>query len=136
MNIRDAIKSKFDEKGINYFQGSNKNENIFNVPYRGIQNRNNHINIYLDVDEELKIIKFTFIEKMNSVNEEIDIKSKLLDLNSSLNFGSLSMRSDSDTIEYKVDYQLYDDDFSFDQYNKFIVYCVTVYEKLKEEGII
>lgn len=135
MNIYDIIKNTLDEHDINYFQGNNASEKIFNVPYRGIKNRSDHVNIYLDVDEELKIVKFTFIEKVNKSNGDIDY-TKILDLNYSLKLGSLSMRSDSDTIEYKLDYQLFDDVFSFEQYNKFIVYCITVYEKLKEEGII
>lgn len=136
MNILENVEKVFSENGIKYFKGNDSNENILSVPYRGIEDQKNHINIYMDVDEKLKMIKFTFAEKKNDKFEISTIKSKLLDLNSSLIIGNLSMRSESDTIEYRVDYQLNEDSFSFDKYNKFIVRCIRVYEKLKEEDLI
>lgn len=136
-NILDEIKNIFEENRIKYFSGNESNKNIFNLPYRGIENEKNHVNIYMDVDEFQEIIKFMFIEKANKTNKSVEeIKSNLLDINSSLNFGSLSMRSDSDTIEYKVDYQLNGESFSFQQYNKFIVRCINVYELLKKDELI
>lgn len=136
MNILKNVEKVFSENHIRYFKGNDPNENILSVPYRGIEDRKNHINIYMDIDEKLKMIKFTFAEKKNDNINVSTIKSKLLDLNSSLVFGNLSMRSESDTIEYRVDYQLNEDSFSFDRYNMFIVYCIKVYEKLKEEDLI
>lgn len=107
-----------------------------NVPYRGIKNQKNHISIYMDIDENSKTIKFTFTEKKNNKIDISVIKSKLLDINSSLNFGNLSMRTNSDTIEYKIDYQLNQESFSFEQYNIYIIRCINVYEKLQEEELI
>lgn len=136
MNILENVEKVFSENDIKYFKGNDSNENILSVPYRGIQDQKNHIIIYMDVDEKLKMIKFTFAEKKNDKFEISTIKSKLLDLNSSLILGNLSMRSESDTIEYRIDYQLNEDSFSFDKYNIFIVRCIKVYERLKEEDLI
>ncbi len=136
MSILSNVENVFAEKGIKYLKGNDSNANILNVPYRGIINESNHINIYMDIDEEQQIIKFTFECKANSNQEITDIKSKLLDLNSSLNFGNLSMRNDSDTIEYKIDYRVDEDSFSFDEYSKNIIRCISVYENLKEKDLI
>ena len=136
MTIFESIEKTFNEKKINYFKGNNSSDNIFNLPYRGILKPKNHINIYMEVNEELRIITFTFLEKAKNGKDDVTIKTKLLDLNAILAYGALSMRSDSDTIEYRIDYQLNDDDFSFDQYNRYIVRCIKVYEKLQEDEII
>lgn len=136
MSILSDVENVFAEKKIKYLKGNDFNANILNVPYRGIKNKNNHINIYMDIDEEQQVIKFTFEGKSNNNHEIAEIKSKLLDINSTLNFGSLSMRNDSDTIEYRIDYKVEEDSFLFDEYNKYIVRCINVYEKLKENDLI
>ena len=136
MNILSNVENVFAEKGIKYLKGNNSNSNILNVPYRGINNKNNHINIYMDIDEEQQVIKFTFEGKANNNHEISDIKSKLLDINATLNFGNLSMRNDSDTIEYRIDYKVEKDSFSFDEYKKNIIRCINVYENLKENDLI
>lgn len=135
--LLDDVKKTFAEHKIKYFSGNNSNENILNLPYRGIENTQNHVNIYMAVDNKLNVIKFMVVEKANMPSKtEAEIKSKLLDINSTLNFGALSMRNDSDSIEYKIEYELFDEPFSFSLYNKYIVRCITVYEKLKEEDLI
>lgn len=136
MNILKSVEKTFSEKQIKYFKGNNSNSNILNVPYRGINNKKLHVNIYMDIDEETRIIKFTFAEKRSEKIDIQDLKSKLLNLNSLLNYGNLSMRNNSDTIEYKVEYQMNNEEFSFDSYNMFIIRCICVYEKLKEEDLI
>lgn len=136
MSILNNVEKVFAEKGIKYLKGNNSNIGILNVPYRGIRNKNNHINIYMDIDEDQQIIKFTFEGKANDNYEISDIKSKLLDINATLNFGNLSMRNDSDTIEYRIDYKVEKDSFSFDEYNRNIIRCINVYEKLKENDLI
>ena len=60
MSILNNVENVFAEKGIKYLKGNDSNANILNVPYRGIKNKSNHINIYMDIDEEQHIIKFTF----------------------------------------------------------------------------
>ena len=136
MNIRKTIEKTFESKKIKYFKGNGENDNVFNLPYRGIIVESNHINIYMEVIEELGIIKFTLIEKANMKIDINELKARLLDINSKLNFGTLSMRNESDTIEYKVDYQLCDSEFSYEQYNKFVARCITMYEELKKLELI
>lgn len=136
MSLLETIKKIFDENGINYFQGNNDNRNIINVPYRGITDPKDRIEIYLEIDEFLKSIKFFFNEKCNKNMEITEIKSQLLDINANLQSGSLSMRNDSDSIEYRIDYPVFDDVFSFKQYNINIVNCVKVYEMLKGKELI
>lgn len=134
MNMLEKIQKVFDEREIYYFNSNNTQDNLIYVPYRGIKDKDNHIDIYLEIHEELRIIRFNFIEKV--IYKRDDVKSLLLDINATLNFGSLSIRNDSDLVQYRVDYQLGDDEFSFEQYKRFIVCCINTYEKLKEESII
>lgn len=137
MSIAKKIETIFQQHDIKYLKGNNIEEQIFNVPYRGISNPKNHINIYIGVDENTKIIMFKLIEKLNRSMDIEEARIKLLDLNSALNLGSLSMRSNSDTIEYKVDYQLNDiSSLSYDGYITFIIKCIEVYEEMKKRDII
>lgn len=136
MTILENIEKTFNENKIRYFKGVDETKQILNVPYRGIDNETNHINIYIDIDEELEIITFTFLESANKNIDIETIRDKLLNLNSQLVSGALSMRSNSNTIEYKLSYQLKDKNFSFEQYNIYIVKCVQVYEMMQKEDII
>lgn len=136
MSILKSIEKTLDEKEVRYFKGNDITGQIFNVPYRGIRNKKNHINIYINIDEELGVITFNFLEKVNK-DVKIDIiREKLLDLNSQLSFGTLCMRSDSDNIEYKLDCKLNNKRIDFDQYNLYIVRCIMVYEELQKMEII
>ena len=136
MSLLENIEKIFNDNEINYFKGNKGNQNIINVPYRGIINPNSRVDIYLDVDEFLKLVKFTVVEKYNRRKDISEIKSQLLDINANLQSGFLSMRSDSDTIEYRTDYTVVEEGFSFKQYNMIIVNCVKIYEMLKERELI
>lgn len=136
MSILKNIEKTFNEHEIRYFKGNDITGQIFNVPYCGIDNKNNHINIYIDIDEENESITFNFLEKVNK-NAEIDtVRKKLLDLNSDLAFGILCMRSDSDKIEYKLDCKLKNKKINFDEYNLYIVRCIKIYEELQKMEIV
>jgi hypothetical protein len=135
MSLQKNIEKIFDEHGINYFKGNKGNENILNVPYKGIKDPENRINIFLVIDEDAMVVKFTFSEQSNRAMAVENVKSQLLDINASLDFGFLSMKSDSNSLEYRLDY-LVRDEFLFEQYNKFIVRCIKVYETLKDRAII
>lgn len=136
MNILNSVENMFKQKGVKYLKSNNSNANILNVLYQGIKNKKNRINIYMDIDEDLQIIKFSFTEKMNNTYKISDIAPELLDINSSITFGNLSKRRDSEAIEYRIDYQINNNSFSFGDYNKNIIRCINVYEKLKEDKII
>ena len=134
MSILDGVQKIFEEKDVYYFRGRNTEDNLLYVPYQGIEDKNNHVDIYLEIFEDLKVIRFTFIEKISHRRDEVE--SVLLNLNADLNFGSLSLRSETDLVEYRIDYQLGEDAFSYEQYKKFIICCISIYEKLKSEYII
>lgn len=136
MSIREQAEKILLENNIKYFKGSGETENIFSLPYRGIKNPENHITIYMEFIEDMNIIKFMLIEKANKSMDINGIKSALLNINSMLNFGALSMRNDSDTVEYKVYYQLGENGFLFDQYQKFIICCIRTFEDLKNDDLI
>lgn len=134
MSILENVQKVFDEKKIYYFSAKNTEDNLLYVPYRGITDKNNRIDIYLEILEDLNIIRLNFIEEL--INKEDSVKSILLDLNASLSFGTLSLRNNSNLVEYRVDYQLNNNPFSFEQYQQFIICCINIYEKLKAEHII
>jgi len=136
MSILSTIEKCFEKNNIKYFQGNDSNENIINLPYRGINDRESKISIYLEVDEESERIIYKFIKNANKDKQRNEIQEILLDLNSSLNYGVLSMRADSNTIEYRLDQEIVDDKFSFDKYNSNIIICIKVYEELKERDLI
>lgn len=136
MGLIKDIEDVFNENKVKYFKGNNDTSNIINVIYRGIKNKENHINIYLDIDESSNCIRFIFTEKCNPSADLDMVKSQLLDLNATIPAGTLSMRNESDSIEYRADYIVAEDKFSFKTYNIFIVHCVKVYESLQEKEII
>lgn len=138
MSTLKDIESVLNEHHIKFFKGNeNTNtKNIFNLPYRLVNDESGHINIYMEFIEDLNIIRFMFIEKANNKIDINSIKSALLDINSSLDFGVLSMKNESDTIEYKIDFQLGENGFTFIQYQYFISRCIRIYEKLKKDGLI
>lgn len=136
MSLLQEIKNSFDEREIKYFQGNAQNENIINVPYRGIKNEKNIINIYMEIYDDLNLIKFSFSEELNDNVNITHAQSELLNLNASLNFGKLAMRLNSHTIEYEIKYLINQDSFSFEEYTIYIIRCINVYEELRENGLI
>ena len=136
MGLIDNIQENFDKNGIQYFKKCNLG-NMMIVPYRGIEDGSMSINIYIDINIDLDKINFYFIEKRNKKNSINKIRSELLDINSSLEFGSFAMQNDSDSIEYHVDYMINNEnDFSFEQYNYFVIRCIRAYELLKDKELI
>ena len=136
MGTQENIEKVLNENNIKFLKGNKDNDNVYNLPYKGFENKSYHINVFMEIIEEFDIVRFMLIEK---ANKEIDInaiKSSLLDLNSMLKFGILSMRNESDTIEYKVDYKLGDEGFEFDQYIDFVILCLKMYETLKKDNLI
>lgn len=136
MKILDQVKKTLETKKVKYLIGNNNNSNILCVPYRGIKNNNNHIVIYMEINEELQLISFTFFEKVTDKIALSSVKTKLLDINASLNYGNLGMKKDSNNVEFKVDYPLNNFDFTFDEYTLYIIRCINVYEILKENKLI
>lgn len=136
MNILNEIEKVFNENNVRYKKETDKKNKILKVIYRGIGNEKNRITIYIDTNNPLNLINFFFLAKINeSVSIDI-VREKLLDLNTKLVLGTLSMGSDSNIIEYRLDYSLNDHIFSYDVYNRNIVLCIKVYERLQKEGII
>lgn len=131
-NITDIL----DKNGIKYFQGNDQNANIINLPYSGIKNKKNHIQIYLEILSSANLLRFTIIEHSNKNIETSELKSQLLDLNSYIDMGTFAMKNDSDTIIYKIDYILDKDGFNFFIYNFYITQCIKAYEILQEKEII
>lgn len=137
MSVREQVEKTLSEKHINYFKGSGTSDNIFSLPYRGINNEKDHVIVYMEVIEDIRTIRFTLIEKANRDKAISSVQSDLLDLSSKLNFGNLSMQSDSDTIEYRIEYQLdVGTEFSYNTYNVFIVRCLNVFDELRERDLI
>lgn len=137
MSILEQVESTLNEKHIKYFKGNGTSSNIFCLPYRSIDYQRAYTTIYMEIIEDTYTIKFTLAEKANVDKDISSIKNDLLDLNSDLNFGSLSMQNGSAIIEYRVDYQLDDGaEFSYITYNVFIVRCLNVFDELRKRNLI
>lgn len=135
MKIIENIEKSFNENKIYYLKESNHSI-VYKLLYCGIEKKENRIKIYMDVDLQNGVLKYLFAEKSNNKIDIATIRERLLDINSTLTLGSLSMRKESNIIEYRIDYQLNGNQFSFKKYNQNIVICIKVYERLQQEGLI
>lgn len=134
--MKTQIEKMLKENGIKYFSGKNETQNIFTFPFLGIKSEENRVLVYMELDKKNRIVIFRIAEDVNKNKDMNELKTELLDLNSRLNTGSLSMSSDSDIVEYKIDLYLGANDMDFKQFMKHIACCVHIYEKLKDDAII
>jgi len=135
MTQLEKITKMLKENGIIYFQGNSENENVFNLPYSGIEYPDDSVNVYMEIIEPINIIRFSIYRMLNGISDNAELKSKLLDLNSSLTVGAFALQSDSNLIEYNVDYTIGDNDLPFKLYNYYVGQCVKAFEKLKDINI-
>ena len=135
MKLIEEILNSFKKNDVIYF-GNDEESGIINVIYSGLNNADNRISIILTVNEDSNIVTFIFIKKIKDDTDKMEIMSKLLDLNSCIANGVLSMKTSSNNVQYKIDYFVNDDHFSFDKYNIYILACIMLYERLQEENII
>lgn len=136
MNIFEVVKESLDQHNIMYIERNDLDKRYLTIPYKGIKDSTNHIHLCLKIDEDLKVVTFTFTETRSEGVDIDHLKSELLDLSSSLRFGNLSMRDRSSTIRFHINYQVNQGVFSFEKYSIYTLCCINVYEKLKERGLI
>lgn len=134
--MKTQIEKMLKENGIKYFSGKNETQNIFSFPFKGIKNEDNHVFVYMELDKRNRTITFRIAEDINKDKNINILRAELLDLNSRLNVGSLSMSSDSDIVEYKIDLVLGEADLDYSSFLRHVIYCVHMYEKLKDDALI
>ena len=134
--MKTQIEKMLKENGIKYFSGKNETQNILTFPFVGIKDENNHVFVYMELDKKNKMVTFRIAEDVNKDKDINVLRTELLDLNSRLNVGSLSMSSDSDIVEYKIDLIVGEAELDYKLFLRHIIYCVHLYEKLKEDALI
>lgn len=128
-NLRKIFLDFLNVSDVKFFEPNDENASLI-IPYYGLD-KNTSINIYCDIINNLNLIKLGFISE---INKEIDIntlKSGLLDLNSKIILGSLSLEAESNKIKYSIDYVIDDEnDLTKAKYNNYIYQSLSVYSQL------
>lgn len=115
----------------------NTNQKYFYMPYKS-DKKNIRVYIFANIIDEMNTIKFGFqgILKVDKRNLD-ETREHLLDLNSRLTTGALSLKKNSNVVEYSINYTVEDDeDIDIERYNRIIVFCMNLYFDLYDRKII
>lgn len=134
--MKAQIEKMLKENGIKYLTGKNETKNIFTFSFIGIKDEQNRIVIYMELDKKNNLIVFRTAEEYNKAKDINELKTQLLDFNARLATGTVSMSTESNLVEYRVNYHTEQQEFDFYQFIKRIACCIFVYETLKEEELI
>ena len=122
---RNELKSLRDTDGIHYY-----------LPYSP-KEKKNRIMIFAHIFEESRIIKIGFRAPLKEENDIDDIRMILLDLNSRLKMGALSLEKDSNEIIFSIDYTVEDDEnIDVERYHRIILYNISMYFDLLKRQLI
>ncbi len=134
--LREKVESFIKDEKIRAFSETDKSHYI--IPYRW-KSKNIKLTIYIDIYEQQHLFKISFKSKIKESSSYgmNEIKDTLLDLNSKLLLGTISLQSNSNTLVYSIDYNIEEDkEISEKTYNKYIMYCFTLYDDLITKNII
>lgn len=134
--MKAQIEKMLKENGIKYLTGKNETKNIFTFSFVGIKDENNRIVIYMELDKKNNLIVFRTAEECNKSKDINEIKTQLLDFNARLATGTVSMPTESNLVEYRLNFHTETQELDFKQFIKQIACCVFVYETLKEDELI
>lgn len=135
MTLKDKINKFIEDAKLNYYKSNDQDEAYrILLPYRYKDIAKTII--FIDVYNDMNLLKMGFRERINT--DEIEsVKTKLLDKNGKLIFGTLSLEKESNMVSFSLDWFVdADDDITVDTYDKNIIFILNVYCDLLEEGII
>ena len=130
-NTADKIKKVLNEKEIIFFERGFEDSTILILPYK-LNKYGLRIDIMMDIDN----LKNRYTLSFECIlNEEIDSKEKLLNMNAELPSGTIAIRPNSNIVTFTLN-SFYDDDFTFDTYKNDLYLCFFVFLRLYRENII
>lgn len=133
--LKEKYFNFLDEQAIKYFKPSDDSNQII-IPYKVFKTENK-LNVFCEIYDELDLIKFGFIQNKNPQVNSYELKSGLLDMNSKIMFGTLSLEENSNIIKYSIDFIVDEEtDLTLKNYRNKILMCLDVYTKLLEKEYI
>ena len=129
--MTDKIENLLKENNLIYYKRELNTGAIFIVPYRlvkfGVK-----LHIKIIIDNELKYYKMGFDCKKS--NDE-ELTEKLLNLNSKLQDGVLSISTDSDEVSFRINMNICDE-LVWETYKNILYQCFAVFIKLFDGELI
>ena len=117
MNTTETIKNLFNEQNLIFFERKTEIGSFFILPYSS-KKQNFFIDIFLDTNFESNLCEIGFVCKLNSSK---DSSERLLDLNSQLSEGKLSVVSNSNEVTFSSYFEI-NENFKFDYYKDKLYY--------------
>lgn len=126
------IEEYLNQKDIIFYKREEEETTIFLLPYR-IRSQNLRVDINLFTFPDSNLCRMGFNYKLNSKK---DSGRELLDMNSKLANGNLSVASDSNHVSFITNFLLAEDTEIDITYTKTLYLCFTVLLELQEKDII
>lgn len=122
----------FEKKDIIFYKRETNNYTVFLLPYR-IKDINVKFTIHLTIFKHDSLCRMSFSEKLN---DEKDFSKELLEINSTLMDGSLSVAPNSNNVSFNINFVANDEKNVEMIYNDKIYLCFSVILKLYNKNII
>lgn len=127
------LKEYFDKNDIIYYQRTlEENITVFLLPY-DIQKQGIKLHIRIVVADSINFCHMSFSYELN---KGTDCSKELLDMNSELTKGRLSVEKDSNQVTYSTDFILAPESNVQDLYNQHFESCVSTLASLYKRKII
>lgn len=127
------LKEYFDKNNIIYYQRTvEPNIEVFLLPY-DIQKQDITLHIRIIVADAINLCNMSFSYELN---KDTDYSKELLDMNSELVKGRLSVEKDSNQVTYSTNFRLYSNSDVQALYNQHFELCVSTLASLYKRKII
>lgn len=127
----EILENYFKEKDLVYYKREEDQVTIFLLPY-SIKDRKIRIDIHVFVYPS-NLCRMNFKSRLNP---EGDFSKELLDMNSKLINGNLSVESDSDFVSFNTNFSVEDSFHINDLYRGNLFECLSVLRDLLDKNII
>lgn len=131
-NTTSIIEDYLSEKKLVFYKRQEQDMDIFLIPYR-ITNKKIEVNINLYTFKDTNLCRMNFKYKLNS---DGDFSKELLDMNSEIVNGNLSVETNSDFVTFNTDFVLTEDSDMGNLYTEALYKCFYILLVLKNKNII
>lgn len=132
INTSEIFEQYFNEKDLIFFKSKKKDIDVYLLPYR-IKDKKIKVDINVIASKNKNLCRIGFKSKLNP---NIDYREKLLDMNSKLDYGSLSVESGSDYVAFNINFKFFEDSNIETLYRNNLVRSISVFIDLVEDNII
>lgn len=130
--VEEKVEKFINKHKLNAYSSSEQ----WILPYKDKDGHRLYLYIRSSAEQNIGI-KMGFKATIYDSNTEFveKLKTVLLDLNTRLKMGALALEKDSEVVEFSLDYPL-TGDIDWNQYNKYVIFCMNVYLDLKKRKLI